>query len=174
VRHVFANPSAAAVRQGQPFPYGSVLVMETWRAKLTADNQIDLDANGRYQKDELAGIFVMRKEAGYGAKYGPDRTGEWEYVAYRPDNGQFQTAPERSQACAQCHLAASDAQKDWVIRANLFFAQRLNPLAGVAGLPRTGGHDFLTPLPSLAPFGLAVAGPALMLAGAALRSRRRR
>lgn len=172
VRHVFGNAPALAARQGQRFPYGSILVMETWRARLGADNQPELDASGRYQKDELTGIFVMRKEPGFGAKYGPDRTGEWEYVAYRPD-GQISTAPARSQACAQCHLVASDGQKDWVIRANLFFAQRLDPLAAIAGLPRTGGHGplgLLAPGVNLLPFGLAAAGPALVLAGLALRS----
>ena len=131
-------------------------------------NQLDLDANGRYQKDALTGIFVMRKEPGFGAKYGPDRNGEWEYVSYRPDDGQVATTPERSQACAQCHLVASDAQRDWVVRENLFFQQGFNLLR----LPGTGGHDFLGPRPSVLPFGLAMFAPALLLAGAALRSLR--
>jgi hypothetical protein len=174
VRHVFANAPAMSVREGQKFPNGAVLVMETWRAKLGADNQPALDASGRYQKEELTGIFVMKKDTGFGAKYGPDQTGEWEYVAYRPDGSGFQTAPERSQACAQCHLAASDAQKDWVVRANLFFAQRATLPATVPGLPRTGGHGLPLPSPALAPFGLALTGPLLMVAGFALRSVARR
>jgi uncharacterized cupredoxin-like copper-binding protein len=169
VRHVFGNPPAMAAQPNRPFPYGSILVMETWRAKLTPDNQLALDANGRYQKDELTGIFVMRKEPGFGPKYGPDRTGEWEYVAYNPATGAPATTPERSQACAQCHLATSDAQRDWVERANLFFAQRLNLLR----LPATGAHDLAgAPRPTLglAPFALAVIAPALGVAGLALRS----
>jgi hemoglobin len=166
VRHVYANAPAASVRPGQPYPYGSILVMETWRAKLTPDNQLDLGADGRFQKDALTGIFVMRKEPGFGAKYGPDRNGEWEYVSYRPDDGQLATAPERSQACAQCHLVASSAQKDWVVRENLFFEQALSLLR----LPATGGHDFLGPRPSILPLGMAAVGPILLLAGLAFRS----
>lgn len=176
VRHVYGNTEALAARPGQRFPYGSVLVMETWRTKVGPDNQPEPDAGGRYQKEELTGVFVMRKERGFGEKYGADRTGEWEYVAYRPD-GQFQTVPARSQACAQCHLVASDGRKDWVIRGDLFVAQRADPLAAVAGLPRTGAHGLLapgTPGAGLFPLGLAAVGPALLLAGLALRSLRAR
>ena len=172
VRHIFANAAAAAVRAGQPYPYGSVLVMETWRAKLTPDNQIQLDANGRYIKDELTGIFVMRKERGFGEKYGPDRNGEWEYVAFQPDGSTYSTTPQRSQGCAQCHFAVSDAQKDWVVRANLFFANRQNVLAGIVGLPRTGGHAIAVAASGsgLTTLGLAALGPALAIAGIAIRS----
>jgi hypothetical protein len=138
VRHVFGNQAALAARPGQPFPYGSVLVMETWRARLGPDNQPALDANGRFQKEEVAGIFVMRKERGFGTKYGPDRTGEWEYVAYRPDGTGFATAPDRSQACAQCHLAAANAQMDWVVRANIFFTNPQSVLPSMLRLPATG------------------------------------
>jgi uncharacterized cupredoxin-like copper-binding protein len=145
VRHVFGNQQAMSARPGQPFPFGSVLVMETWRAKLGADNQPALDANGRYEKEELAGIFVMRKEPGFGAKYGPDRTGEWEYVAYRPDGTGFATAPDRSQACAQCHFAASDPQKDWVARANIFFASPRTGLPSLLRLPQTGHGPLAVP-----------------------------
>jgi hypothetical protein len=176
VRHVFGNAQALAARPGQRYPYGSVLVMETWRAKLGPDAQPEPDAAGRYQKEELTGVFVMRKERGFGEKYGPDRTGEWEYVAYRPDLSGLATPPERSQACAQCHLVASDGgRKDWVVRGDLFFAQRAGPLSAVPGLPRTGGHDLLlpgAPGAGLLPFGLAAAGPALVLSGLALRSLR--
>jgi hypothetical protein len=38
-----------------------------------------LDANGRFQKDQLTGnLVVMRKEQGFGVEYGNIRTGEWE------------------------------------------------------------------------------------------------
>jgi uncharacterized cupredoxin-like copper-binding protein len=180
VRHVYGNRQALAARAGQPFPYGSVLVMETWRAKLGPDSQPTLDAAGRYQKDELAGIFVMRKEPGFGAKYGPDRTGEWEYVAYRPDGQGFQTAPERSQACAQCHLAAADAQTDWVVRASLFFTNPQRALPGILALPRTGGHaapvaGIPTSLPpATVTLALAATAPLVALALAALNRLRRR
>src|SRR5262245_51982121 len=53
VRHVYGNAPALAARPGQRYPYGAVLVMETWRAKLGPDNQPEPDAGGRYQKEEL-------------------------------------------------------------------------------------------------------------------------
>ena len=158
VRHVFGNQPALAARDAQPFPFGSVLVMETWRAKLGPDNQPALDANGRYEKEELAGIFVMRKEPGFGTKYGPDRTGEWEYVACRPDGTGFATAPDRSQACAQCHLAASDNRKDWVVRAALFFASPRAALPSLLRLPATGHGPAPIPLPGSALTLLLAAG----------------
>ena len=179
VRHVYGNQQALAARPGQPFPYGALLIMETWRARLGPDNQPALDSNGRYQKEELAGVFVMRKDLGFGAKYGPDRTGEWEYVAYRPDGMGFQTAPERSQACAQCHLAASDAQKDWVVRANIFFSSPSALLPSLLRLPQTGhgpvdgGLPAGAVPPALAPLMLAALAP-LTAGPARLASRRTR
>ncbi|MBI3973818.1 MAG: cytochrome P460 family protein [Chloroflexi bacterium] len=182
VRSVFVNLTGAQVREGQPYPYGTILVMETYRAQLTPENQIALDASGRYIRGDLAGIFVMRKERGFGEKYGHDRTGEWEFVAYRPDGSGFSTPPERSQACAQCHLAVSDAQRDWVVRANLFFASRASgPVlpAGIGALPRTGG-DAVSAAPATTAsaryVALALAGlaPAIVFAGTALRMRSRR
>jgi uncharacterized cupredoxin-like copper-binding protein len=174
VRHVYGNRQALSARDGQPFPYGSTLVMETWRAKIGPDNQIALDASGRYQKDELTGIFVMRKEPGFGTKYGPDRTGEWEYVAYRPDGMGFQTGPERSQACAMCHLASSSAHKDWVVRANIFFSdpqRAASALPALTRLPQTG-HGPLGGVelpPAVLPLALAAVVPVLTLAGATLK-----
>ncbi|MGH2367044.1 MAG: cytochrome P460 family protein, partial [Chloroflexota bacterium] len=169
VRAVYVNRIGAQVREGQPYPYGTILVMETYRAQLEGD-QIALDEQGRFIRGDQTGIFAMRKERGFGEKYGPDRTGEWEYVAYRPDFSSFLTPPERTLACAQCHLATSDAQKDWVVRANLFFAGRPSIMAG---LPRTG-HGAAGALPSLTPFALAAGAPALGLAALALRSLVRR
>ncbi len=58
--------------------------METWRAKEDDQGNVILDDNGRYQRDSLTGVFVMRKEPGFGAAYEMNRTGEWEYVAFRP------------------------------------------------------------------------------------------
>src|SRR6266536_3244624 len=47
VRAIYANDKAAAARPGD-FPYGSILVMETWRAQEDADGNVVLDDNGRY------------------------------------------------------------------------------------------------------------------------------
>ncbi|HEX2037540.1 MAG TPA: cytochrome P460 family protein [Chloroflexota bacterium] len=172
VRAVFVNPTGAQVRPGQPFPYGTLLVMETYRAQLDGE-QIALDDSGRFIRGELTGVFAMRKEPGFGAKYGVDRTGEWEYVAYRPDLGGFTTPPERSLACAQCHLATSDRQRDWVVRGDLFFAAGAGLQGGIAALPRTG-HGLTAGLGPLAPLALALGAPLFALAGLAVRSLARR
>jgi plastocyanin len=106
--------------------------METWASLKDSQTNPILDANGRYQKDPAANptLFVMRKEKGFGAEYGPNRNGEWEYVAYRPD-GSYQTTPQNSFSCAVCHLQATQ-WRDWVFRGGLHFdgASGANP-AGV-------------------------------------------
>ena len=119
VRTIYGNDLAASVTNGlsaADYPYGSIVVMETWRALQTSAGVPILGGDGRFQKDPAAGptLFVMRKERGFGEAYGPNRTGEWEYVAYRPD-GSHQTTPRNSFACAQCHLQAGGG-RDWVFR----------------------------------------------------------
>jgi plastocyanin len=97
--------SGASVVPGGGFPYGSILVMEVYRTERDEADQVLLDENGRYVRGELFGLFVMRKEPGFGLKYGGHRNGEWEYVAYRPD-GTVLTPTERTDACAACHMEA--------------------------------------------------------------------
>jgi hypothetical protein len=95
---VFLNPAAASIKQaGEPYPLGSIAVME-WR---------------KGGKDgEVARLDVMRKERGYGAAYGADKNGDWEYASYSPD-GKLITDAAASLACANCHLKAG-AAKDFV------------------------------------------------------------
>ena len=120
VRVIYANDKAAAAKPGD-FPHGSILVMETWRAAEDGDGNVVLDDNGRYQRDALTGIFVMRKEAGFGAAYEMNRSGEWEYVAFRPDKSYLTTA-RNSAPCSVCHTDAGGT-RDWVFRASLYFDQ---------------------------------------------------
>jgi plastocyanin len=120
VRVVCGNDQAVSVKPGEAYPYGSILVMETWRTKEDAQGNVVKDARGHYVRESLAGVFVMRKEQGFGADYQNLRTGEWEYVAYRPD-GTYLTKPEGTFSCAACHLAGSNKESDWVFREDLFF-----------------------------------------------------
>lgn len=115
-RVIYANPVAAQVGTEQNFPYGSVLVMEVYRTKRDDAGAVLLDDQGRYQREELTGLFVMRKERGFGSKYKELRNGEWEYVAYRADKSVL-TPPERTAACAACHMEAGQG-KDWVFGAH--------------------------------------------------------
>jgi plastocyanin len=121
VRVIYANDAAASVAPGTSFPYGSILVMETYRAVQDDAGEPILDDAGRYQRGDLTGIFVMRKEPGFGAAYEMNRTGEWEYVAFRPDRS-YSTPAHQSAPCAVCHTDAGGS-RDWVFRANLFFGQ---------------------------------------------------
>jgi Cytochrome P460 len=111
---VYGNDPAASVSTTSqlPYPYGSVIVMETSSAASDSDGKVVLDETGHYRKDKVLGLHVMGKERGFGEGYGQDRTGEWDYVEYRPD-GSYITPPEKSQVCAQCHLKAG-RDKDFV------------------------------------------------------------
>ena len=111
-RVIYANDAASAVQEGQPFPFGSILVMEVHRTLKDDNGAVVLDENDRYTREDLFGLFVMRKEAGYGAKYGDFRNGDWEYVAYRPD-GSVLVPPQNTNGCASCHMEAGQG-KDWV------------------------------------------------------------
>jgi hypothetical protein len=95
---VFLNAAAASIKKaGEPYPYGSILVME-WR-------QGSRDG-------AVARLDVMRKERGYGNAYGADKNGDWEYASYSPD-GKLITDAAASLSCAKCHLKAG-AGKDFV------------------------------------------------------------
>lgn len=120
VRVIYGNDEAATAVAGEPFPYGSILVMATHSALLGEDETPTLDDAGRYQRGELGGLFVMRKEPGFGEAYEENRSGEWEYTAYRPD-GSYITEPQASGRCAACHLQQIGADDDYVARAELFY-----------------------------------------------------
>ncbi len=115
---VCANDAAAGVAPGEPFPYGSVLLSEGWRPLVDEAGAFVLDAQGRLVPGQMTGVFVMRKEEGFGGGYGPDRSGEWEYVAYRPD-GTYLTPPENSASCAACHNVGVAPELDYVFRTHL-------------------------------------------------------
>jgi hypothetical protein len=113
---VYANAGAASVTDlaNLPYPHGSIFVVE-WRRALTDPAGAPLrDSAGSVRSAEVVQIDVMRREPGFGAAYGAVRTGDWEYVAYRPDGGHF-VAPGQSSQCAACHMRAS-AGRDFVFR----------------------------------------------------------
>lgn len=119
IRVVYGNHRVTNSPPGGPYLYGSVVVMETYRAAVDAQGVAVRDAQGRFIRDGLTAIFVMRKERGFGEEYRHNQTGEWEYVAFRPDR-TYLTPPQGSFACANCHLQATGL-RDWVFRPNLIF-----------------------------------------------------
>ncbi len=117
VRVICGNDIAAAVKPGKTFPYGSVFVMEIYHAKQDANGNILKDEKGQYIREALTAIFVHRKEQGFGADYLDDRSGEWEYIGYRPDKTYLpNAAPGKTNACASCHLRQAGKSEDYVFR----------------------------------------------------------
>jgi plastocyanin len=133
VRVICGNDVAANTPPDRPYPYGSILVMETYRTKQDAQGNPVLTPQGRYIREALVATFVMRKEPGFGVEYQADRSGEWEYTAYRPDKS-YQTRPENSNACAACHLRQAGEAQDFVFRTSLFKDQAAVP-------PRPGPEE---------------------------------
>ena len=117
-RVICGNDLAASAAPGQAYPYGSILVMETYRAKQEA-GKIVKDDKGHFIREALAGVFVMRKEQGFGVDYGQWRSGEWEYVAFRPGSKDYATAPTASNSCAACHASGSSEKFDFTFRTSL-------------------------------------------------------
>lgn len=113
---VYGNQAAAGVTNKSllPYPYGSVLVMETARAAT--------NSSGAVVKGDVLGLHVMRKEKNFGAAYAAKRSGEWEYVEYRAD-GSYLTPPQKSAACSECHLKA-DPGRDFVYKGRLSSAEQ--------------------------------------------------
>jgi plastocyanin len=128
IRVIWANDIAQSVDTTQPwnFPYGSIMVFESYATVNDDAGNPTLDANGRFVRGPLTTVFAARKETGFGAEYGPIRNGEWEYVSYNPD-WSFATAPANSGGCALCHLNGTssnavsyppaNAVNDYVFRA---------------------------------------------------------
>jgi len=134
IRAVYGNPVAASVTPGQVFnfPFGSIILFESYTVQEDTAGEPLLDAKGRFVPNQLTTLFVMRKEKGFGADYKELRNGEWEYVAYRPD-GTYATQPSGTGSCALCHLTGGSlnltaqsrnvgAQWDYVFRPDLYFS----------------------------------------------------
>ena len=114
VREIYINRPGTATARGAAFPNGTVFVMEIHKANPGAD--------GRLEKGELAKIFVMGKNPGWGAAVSPAelRTGDWIYSAYKAD-GQTPSSDDIAQ-CRACHLPL--AKQDFVHRYDEYFDQR--------------------------------------------------
>jgi hypothetical protein len=115
---VYGNAVVASIQEfaALPYPQGSVLVMETMQLKKDPTGKALQDAQGNYVADTVLGLHVMRREAGFGADYGSQRAGEWEFVEYRAD-GTFITPPSQSASCSACHLKDAGPARDYVFKA---------------------------------------------------------
>jgi plastocyanin len=120
LRVICGNDIAAQWLPGEPFAYGSVLLMISHSAQLDENRQPVLDENGHYIGEKLVAMHVQRKEPGFGEAYGADRAGEWEFMAYNAD-GSVQTASHDSNFCAVCHGGEAGESVDYAFRMNLFY-----------------------------------------------------
>ena len=121
---VYGNALAASVTNASqlPYPYGSVIVMESTGARKGADGKVELDAKGELHPEKVLGLHVMRREKGFGEAYRDKRSGEWEYVEYRAD-GSYLTPTTKSAACSACHVKAGP-EKDFVFQGRLASAAK--------------------------------------------------
>jgi hypothetical protein len=113
---VFGNKPASSIARTNdvPYPYGSIIVMETASAQKGSDGKPIVDEQGHFRKDKVLGLHVMRREKGFGEAYRDKRSGEWEFVEYKAD-GSYITPPKKSAVCAECHIKAG-AGRDYVYR----------------------------------------------------------
>jgi Cytochrome P460 len=107
VREIYIAPeSAKGVKPGAPLPHGTVITMEVYKARVDEQGEPVKDAVGRFIKADLTGIFVMERQAGWGADYPDDlRNGEWEYARFTPEGQRHPNAD--TTPCFQCHKPLS-------------------------------------------------------------------
>jgi len=104
VRYYFVNREAVAeARSVADLPDGTILVREDHAALLDASSEPEKGVDGRFvAADEVLGVVVMRKGAGWGAAYPEDkRNGDWEYAVFLPDGSRKPDVPYAR--CFECH-----------------------------------------------------------------------
>jgi hemoglobin len=119
VRDIYINSAGARTSAGQAFPNGSVMVMEIYKAKMDGDKPVT-GMDGKLVKGELAKVFVMGKNQGWGDKVPENlKNGDWIYSAY---DAAGKPLAEDFTKCRACH--APLAQKDFVHRYDEYFEKR--------------------------------------------------
>ena len=103
VRYYFANkPALEAARAGKPLPDGSMLLAEVHSAKLDADKNPIMGADGFYEPDKLLFYTAMQRDAGWGRDIPEElRNEEWNYAIFttaRQHRGNVNQAE-----CLACH-----------------------------------------------------------------------
>ena len=119
IREIYVNPRGQGAKQGGEFPNGTIFVMELHKAK-EADGQLAKGADGNLVKGDLAKVFVMGKDEGWGAG-APEglKNGDWVYAAYDPSGKK---TADNLGTCRACHLPLD--KKDFVHRYDEYFQKR--------------------------------------------------
>lgn len=107
VRDLYINAEAlAAVKPGEPFPEGTVLVMVNRTVALEAGGAPIKGPDGRLQPTQRVTLIeVMEKRAGWGETNllpADKDNGDWEYASFKPDGTPN---PIKLEGCYSCHLA---------------------------------------------------------------------
>jgi len=120
VRDIYINPKGYAMTSGRAFPHGTVMVMENYKAQQQSDGSLVTGADGKLVKGDMAAIFVMGKDQGWGKDVAEGlATGEWIFTAYQPDGKK---SGADLNGCRGCHVPLKD--KDFVHRFDEYFKTR--------------------------------------------------
>lgn len=119
VRDIYINPTGARASAGQVFPNGTLMVMEIYKARTDGD-KLATGADGKLIKGDLAKVFVMGKERGWGVNIPENlKNGDWAYAAYDAARNPLM---EDFTKCRACHMPLG--QKDYVHRYDEYFLNR--------------------------------------------------
>lgn len=111
VREIYVNRLGNGAKEGQPFPNGTIVVMENYKA---------VETDGKLVKGELAKVFVMGKDEGWGTT-APEglKNGDWVYAAY---DASGNATSDNLSTCRACHIPLD--KKDFVHRYDEYFQKR--------------------------------------------------
>jgi hypothetical protein len=125
VREIYMNDVARGGTAAAGFPNGTVFVMENYAAVANPDGTLKSGPDGKLLKGDLLRVFVMGKNAGWGAS-APEglKNGDWIYAAYLANGDK---APDATQSCRACHLPL--VNKDFVHRYDEFFGKAVSGAA---------------------------------------------
>lgn len=108
VRFYSANDVAlAAATAGGPFPAGSYLFVEIFRAELDGDGELVTGDDGQLVPGDRTGFTAMEKQAGWGDAV-PEilRNGDWRYAVFSTE-GQHRAGLNEG-PCLACHQPLAD------------------------------------------------------------------
>ena len=122
IRDIYINQVGTSATQGQPFPNGTLLVMDLYDVAKDAAGAAVLAPDGLLVKGALLKTYVMGKDAGWGDAVAPElRNGDWLYGVYSADGAG--PLPDATQGCFGCHLPLGSGV-DWVHRYDEYFQAR--------------------------------------------------
>jgi len=99
----YANdPAIAAAAAGRPLPDGSAIYIESWSARVGADQKLVVGSDGHLVPDRLRSVTAMASGAGWGADI-PEmlRNDNWNYAVFTAER-TLRTEVNQAE-CLACH-----------------------------------------------------------------------